>query len=72
MSKNRKRSEATASSGRSNGGEPSNGNGEHAERIAARAYEIYLERGGADGNDIDDWLKAERQVRDADEPGVHE
>ena len=33
------------------------------DRIAARAYELYLARGGTDGLDMDDWLEAERQVR---------
>lgn len=32
------------------------------EDIERRAYDIYLSRGGADGNDMDDWLQAERQV----------
>jgi Protein of unknown function (DUF2934) len=32
------------------------------EDIERRAYDIYLSRGGADGNDVDDWLQAERQV----------
>ena len=31
--------------------------------IAARAYELYLARGGADGKDIDDWLIAEQDLR---------
>jgi hypothetical protein len=31
--------------------------------IRRRAYEIYLSRGGAEGNDLDDWLEAERLVR---------
>lgn len=30
--------------------------------IAQRAYELYLERGGNHGRDIDDWLEAERQL----------
>ena len=30
--------------------------------IAARAYEIYLLRGAADGHDVEDWLEAERQL----------
>jgi hypothetical protein len=30
--------------------------------IRRRAYEIYLARGGADGNDLEDWLEAERSV----------
>jgi hypothetical protein len=33
------------------------------EQIRLRAYEIYLERGGGDGNDSDDWLQAERELR---------
>ena len=36
------------------------------EAIAARAYELYLARGGADGKDIDDWLKAEQDLRARD------
>lgn len=33
------------------------------EAIARRAYEIFLERGGAHGNDSDDWLQAELELR---------
>ena len=33
-----------------------------AEQIQQRAYEIYLERGGSEGNDIEDWLQAEREL----------
>jgi hypothetical protein len=33
------------------------------EEIRRRAYEIYLERGGAPGNQNDDWAAAEREVR---------
>jgi hypothetical protein len=32
------------------------------EDIALRAYYIYMERGGADGNPTDDWLQAEREL----------
>jgi len=32
------------------------------EEIAARAYEIYLERGETHGNDVEDWLQAEREL----------
>jgi hypothetical protein len=32
------------------------------EAIASRAYELFLERGGADGSDVDDWLRAEREL----------
>lgn len=31
------------------------------DRIAARAYELYLERGGSGGNAMDDWLAAEQE-----------
>jgi hypothetical protein len=36
--------------------------GDSSERIAARAYELYLARGGSDGQDFDDWLTAEREL----------
>jgi len=32
------------------------------EEIALRAYHIYLERGGDDGNPEDDWLQAESEL----------
>ncbi len=32
------------------------------ERIAMRAYELYLARGGTDGREMDDWLDAEREL----------
>jgi hypothetical protein len=31
--------------------------------IQVRAYEIYLERGGTDGSDVEDWLQAERELQ---------
>jgi hypothetical protein len=30
--------------------------------IARRAFEIYCERGGAHGHDLDDWLRAEIEL----------
>jgi hypothetical protein len=33
------------------------------EEIAQAAYRRYLERGGQDGQDFDDWLEAERSLR---------
>jgi len=33
------------------------------EQIAQRAYEIYQARGGTEGQDIEDWLQAERELR---------
>ena len=35
------------------------------ERISARAYELYLARGGSDGQAWDDWLAAERELSEA-------
>jgi succinate dehydrogenase flavin-adding protein (antitoxin of CptAB toxin-antitoxin module) len=32
--------------------------------IARRAYELYEQRGGVHGHDLDDWLQAERELRD--------
>jgi len=31
-------------------------------RIAKRAHELYEARGGQDGQDLDDWLQAEREI----------
>ena len=33
------------------------------EEIRMRAYRRYLERGGGDGQDFDDWLEAERELK---------
>ncbi len=38
------------------------------ERIAARAYELFLERGRDDGHDVDDWLRAERELHEERAP----
>ena len=32
------------------------------EEIRIRAHEIYIERGGQPGHDLDDWLQAEREL----------
>lgn len=32
------------------------------EEIARRAYRLYLERGGQDGHDVEDWLGAEAEL----------
>jgi len=34
------------------------------ERIAHKAYELYLQRGREHGYDLDDWLTAERSVQE--------
>jgi hypothetical protein len=33
------------------------------EDIRRRAYEMYLERGGSDGADFEDWVRAEEELR---------
>ncbi|HYU46019.1 MAG TPA: DUF2934 domain-containing protein [Terriglobales bacterium] len=33
------------------------------EEIRCRAFEIYLERGGTGGDEYQDWLLAEREIR---------
>ncbi len=48
--------------------EPVNGmvpkSGEHSlqYKIALRAYDLYLQRGGVDGHAEDDWLQAEQEI----------
>lgn len=32
------------------------------EEIERRAYDLYVQRGGQDGSDMDDWLRAEREL----------
>ena len=67
MAKMRKRSEeaevssfvAPQSAGDTTANEPDR------ERVAQRAYELYLARGGVDGQDMDDWLAAERELAGA-------
>ena len=34
------------------------------DRVAMRAYELYLARGGGDGQAEDDWFTAERELGD--------
>ena len=33
------------------------------EAIAARAFEYFVARGGGHGRDLEDWLQAERELR---------
>jgi hypothetical protein len=33
------------------------------ETIARRAFELYCERGSQHGHDVEDWLRAERELR---------
>jgi hypothetical protein len=32
------------------------------EDIAHRAYELFIQRGNAHGNDIEDWVRAEKEL----------
>ncbi len=43
--------------------------GAPTQEIERRAYELYLERGGGDGHDLDDWIQAEREVGRQTEKG---
>jgi hypothetical protein len=36
------------------------------DRVAMRAYELYMARGGGDGADLEDWLVAEREFSNGD------
>jgi len=49
-------------------GDTSSNHAPSCEEIRRRAYEIYLERGGIPGNDLDDWLQAERELDRAAQP----
>jgi hypothetical protein len=35
-----------------------------AQEIARRAHELYLRRGGEHGKDVEDWVRAERELSD--------
>jgi Protein of unknown function (DUF2934) len=43
-----------------------NGKARSTEAIELRAYQIYVERGRKDGNDLADWLAAETQLTRAE------
>lgn len=34
------------------------------EQIGARAHELYLQRGGQDGRSLEDWLTAEKELKE--------
>ena len=38
------------------------------ELVAIRAYELYLARGGGEGQELDDWLSAERELSGEESP----
>ena len=33
------------------------------DEVRVRAYQCYLERGGTHGNDVDDWVEAEKELK---------
>lgn len=47
---------------------PSPGGDYDRARVATRAYELYMARGGADGGDLQDWLAAEREYHSSGSP----
>lgn len=44
---------------------PGKSSADRQQRIARRAYELYLARGGRHGQDLEDWLDAEREFAEA-------
>jgi hypothetical protein len=34
------------------------------EEVARRVHELYLQRGGEHGKDVDDWVTAEKELRE--------
>ncbi len=42
------------------------------EDIAVRAYEFYLQRGGENGGELDDWLAAEKELNESLQVDAHE
>lgn len=56
----RPRSQQSATEARINGSSASE------DVVAALAHRLFLERGGIHGHDVDDWLEAERQLRNGD------
>ena len=42
------------------------------ERIRRRAHELYVQRGNQSGSELDDWLQAEQEIRQAEEDAINE
>ena len=40
------------------------------EAVRTRAYELYVERGMEDGHEVEDWLRAEKEVSAGDNSSV--
>ena len=45
---------------------------DYGDRVSQRAYELFLARGGVDGQDFDDWLTAERELANDRQDDHHE
>ena len=46
----------------------SHGKGAYREMVQKRAYDLFVKRGHAHGNDLADWLEAERQIKHEMQP----
>jgi hypothetical protein len=44
----------------------------HEERVRLRALELYKRRGERPGTPTDDWLRAEKQIREQEERAIDE
>jgi hypothetical protein len=63
MARSKKRHDDISSPASERPGEPGrDSNGNFTDRVAARAYELYLARGAGDGMAVEDWLAAEREL----------
>jgi hypothetical protein len=45
---------------------------EFTQRIRDRAYELYLERNGRPGTELEDWLRAEDEITESREASIDE
>ena len=45
---------------------------DYGDRVSQRAYELFLARGGVDGQDFDEWLTAERELTNDCQDDHHE
>ena len=44
----------------------------HEERVRLRALELYMRRGDRPSTPMDDWLRAEKQIREQEERAIDE
>jgi hypothetical protein len=67
MPKSKRSEEEMGSATPEMAGDTTIGSPDH-ERIAVRAYELYLARGGVDGQAEEDWLTAEQELSNGGRP----